>query len=71
MVCRCMTADGPPTRVVNYSDLDLTPPAGAAHLYVRIRAAARAVCEPQYEPLVMAALARGRARDLRDHQEAG
>ena len=32
--------------VVRYSDLDLTHAAGAAALYSRISAAARAVCEP-------------------------
>jgi len=34
------------TRRVKYGDLDLTRSAGAATLYVRIRNAANAVCEP-------------------------
>ncbi len=33
-------------RTVKYGDLDLTRSAGAATLYSRIQAAARAVCEP-------------------------
>ena len=34
-----------PQRTVRYSDLNLDSPGGAAALYQRIRAAARAVCE--------------------------
>jgi UrcA family protein len=35
-----------PRRVVNFADLDLTHSAGVEALYVRIRSAAREVCEP-------------------------
>jgi UrcA family protein len=35
----------PPQRTVNYADLDLTRKAGAETLLVRIKSAARAVCE--------------------------
>jgi UrcA family protein len=34
------------TRTVKYADLDLTRNAGAATLYLRIKSAAREVCEP-------------------------
>jgi UrcA family protein len=40
------TLDEPPTRVVNFRDLDLNENVGIATLYTRIRVAAREVCEP-------------------------
>jgi UrcA family protein len=36
----------PATRVVNFADLDLSRNAGVAALYLRIKSAAREVCEP-------------------------
>jgi UrcA family protein len=36
----------PPTMTVRYADLDLTKPAGAKALYVRVTQAARDVCSP-------------------------
>lgn len=41
-----MHSDNPPQRTVSYADLDLTHEAGAQTLLVRIKSAARAVCEP-------------------------
>jgi UrcA family protein len=38
--------DEPPTRVVDFSDLDLNRDVGIAALYARIKSAAREVCEP-------------------------
>jgi UrcA family protein len=38
--------DEPPTRVVEFGDLDLNRDDGVATLYSRIRSAAREVCEP-------------------------
>jgi UrcA family protein len=37
-------ADGPPSEVVRYADLNISDPAGALTLYHRIQAAARRVC---------------------------
>jgi UrcA family protein len=37
-----------PSRVVRYSDLDITRTSGAAALYARIEAAARSVCQPAF-----------------------
>ena len=39
-------SDEVPQRTVQYSDLNLASPSGVTVLYQRIRAAARAVCEP-------------------------
>jgi len=36
--------EDPPSKIVRYSDLDISHPAGAKALYARIRAAAREVC---------------------------
>jgi UrcA family protein len=41
-------AQGVPTRVVHYADLDLGTPAGEAALHARIRYAADEVCGEQY-----------------------
>jgi UrcA family protein len=38
--------DNPPTRVVQFGDLDLSQNVGIEALYSRIRSAAREVCEP-------------------------
>jgi UrcA family protein len=38
-------ADDVPSKTVRFHDLDITTPAGAKALYLRIRAAARDVCE--------------------------
>jgi len=38
--------DEPPTRVVEFGDLDLNRDVGVAALYARIKSAAREVCEP-------------------------
>jgi UrcA family protein len=40
-------SDNPRTRVVTFGDLDLTRSEGAKMLYLRIRGAARDVCEPK------------------------
>lgn len=38
--------EAPIQRIVKYGDLNLETDSGVAHLYARIRRAARAVCEP-------------------------
>lgn len=46
------SADGLPTRIVSYADLDVTKPAGAKTLYRRITVAAQQVCTiPGYTSL--------------------
>jgi UrcA family protein len=43
-VASATAAGATPAQAVGYEDLDLTAPAGAAILYARIQAAAKAVC---------------------------
>jgi UrcA family protein len=52
--------NGPPKRVVHFSDLDLTRNAGVAVLYARIRFAARVVCEPVADRALQSIVARNR-----------
>ena len=60
--------DQPPTRVVQYSDLDLTRMDGVISLYRRIRGAAREVCSPLAASDVAAETL---ARDCEEHALAG
>jgi UrcA family protein len=59
---RCLAdtlVDDAPARLVDYSDLDLSRPAGVAALYGRIESAARIVCNAE-DSLELAAVARAR-----------
>lgn len=66
-VCAIASAGSPDqslARTVNFADLDISHPAGAAVLYQRIRAAAREVCRASIErDLTFAELSRSCVQD--------
>lgn len=45
--------DAPPTKTVDFAELDLTTDEGATQLFHRLRAAAKEVCSPMHGNLLM------------------
>lgn len=48
------TAEGKPSEIVSFNDIDLTTPDGVATLHARVRSAAKIVCKSESSLLIIA-----------------